>query len=277
MSALPVRLNHGDLERVPLDWTVGSGLSSGRSILVPADLVRRRMWRDAPRPDVFHVTSNGLAAGNTIEEATLHGLFEVIERDVLQRDYLGEGRRRTLIDPLSVLDGYCRGLVHRFLSVGMFLEITLVDSAYGIPVCAAYIWSEDYPLLFAGSGCHRDPHIALSRALTEAAQSRLTCIAGTRDDLDSHENAFAAHSARPEPAGPHTADWNAHITHYTPCTEDFGTEAVSVARQVAAVTGHEPVAVRLGQSDAYAGVKIIAPGLRMRLTRAIPRLRRNHG
>ena len=35
----------------------------------------------------------------------------------------------------------------------------------------------------AGSGCHLSADIALSRALTEAAQSRLTVIAGSRDDL----------------------------------------------------------------------------------------------
>jgi ribosomal protein S12 methylthiotransferase accessory factor len=34
-----------------------------------------------------------------------------------------------------------------------------------------------------GAGCHLDRTIALCRALTEAAQSRLTAIAGSRDDL----------------------------------------------------------------------------------------------
>ena len=36
---------------------------------------------------------------------------------------------------------------------------------------------------FHGAGCHPDRVIALTRALTEAAQSRLTYIAGIRDDL----------------------------------------------------------------------------------------------
>jgi len=34
-----------------------------------------------------------------------------------------------------------------------------------------------------GAGCHPDRTTALCRALTEAAQSRLTAIAGSRDDL----------------------------------------------------------------------------------------------
>ncbi len=39
---------------------------------------------------------------------------------------------------------------------------------------------------FWGAGCHFDRDVALIRALTEAAQSRLTYIVGARDDLD-HE------------------------------------------------------------------------------------------
>jgi ribosomal protein S12 methylthiotransferase accessory factor len=34
-----------------------------------------------------------------------------------------------------------------------------------------------------GSGCHPDPMVALARAASEAAQARLTRIAGARDDL----------------------------------------------------------------------------------------------
>ncbi len=35
----------------------------------------------------------------------------------------------------------------------------------------------------SGIGAHPDPVVALSRALTEAAQSRLTIISGSRDDI----------------------------------------------------------------------------------------------
>jgi ribosomal protein S12 methylthiotransferase accessory factor len=39
---------------------------------------------------------------------------------------------------------------------------------------------------FSGAGCHLSRGIALSRAITEAAQSRLTYISGSRDDLKRH-------------------------------------------------------------------------------------------
>ncbi|MFD8964311.1 YcaO-like family protein [Streptomyces sp. NPDC059568] len=276
MALLPVKLDHEGLKEIELDWVTGTGLTSGQDIPVPAGLARRRLRRDVRLLDLFHVTSNGLACGNTMDEAVLHALFEVVERDVLHRDYISGGQRRTLIDPQSVDDPYCRDLIDRFLAAGMFLEIALVDSEHQIPVCAAYIWSEDYPVVFAGSGCHRDPHIALSRALTEAAQSRLTCIAGTRDDLDSHENAFAARPSSPRPAWPGTADWNTLTHHYAPAEPDFTRETASVAARIASTTGYEPIAVPLHHCDAYSAAKVISPGLEMRIVRSIPRPGNHH-
>jgi len=41
--------------------------------------------------------------------------------------------------------------------------------------------------LARGAGCHLDPAVALSRALCEAAQSRLTRVAGTRDDIQRRD------------------------------------------------------------------------------------------
>jgi ribosomal protein S12 methylthiotransferase accessory factor len=40
---------------------------------------------------------------------------------------------------------------------------------------------------FRGAGCHPDRGVALARALTEAAQIRLTYIAGIRDDLPTSD------------------------------------------------------------------------------------------
>jgi ribosomal protein S12 methylthiotransferase accessory factor YcaO len=40
-----------------------------------------------------------------------------------------------------------------------------------------------YPQQATGAGCHTIATIALARAITEAAQSRLTHISGLREDL----------------------------------------------------------------------------------------------
>jgi ribosomal protein S12 methylthiotransferase accessory factor len=63
-----------------------------------------------------------------------------------------------------------------------------VTTDIGIPtlLCDIHDPSTDEPRRlrrFHGSGCHPDRTIALVRALTEAAQTRLTYITGIRDDL----------------------------------------------------------------------------------------------
>ncbi|MGW2748120.1 YcaO-like family protein [Streptomyces sp. NPDC001450] len=271
MHELPVKVDHPALADVALDWVTGHGLVTGDPVLIPADVVRRQAHRHVAEPEVFHVTSNGLACGNTLPEATLHALLETVERDVLHDDYVSGSQYRTLVDPATVTDPYCRDLVGKFLSAGMWLEIAWVDNAYGVPVCAAYIWSEDYPIVFAGSGCHFHPRIALSRALTEAAQSRLTCIAGTRDDLDSHENAFAASPDRPSQADIPVGDWTKLTHDFEPKDDDLGLHLAAIAAGVAGITGHEPIAFTLHNSPAYASVKVVSPGLEMRIVRSIPR------
>ncbi|MFJ3229024.1 YcaO-like family protein [Streptomyces sp. NPDC086783] len=50
---------------------------------------------------------------------------------------------------------------------------------WGIPCFAAFVWSEDFALLTAGSGAHSSASVALSRDNTEAVQSRLTLINGS--------------------------------------------------------------------------------------------------
>ena len=58
----------------------------------------------------------------------------------------------------------------------------------GIPVYVCYIADKssedpDQDAFHGGMGCHPTRAVALLRALTEAAQSRLTFISGARDDL----------------------------------------------------------------------------------------------
>lgn len=277
MHALPVKVEHPALADIPMDWVTGCGLATTGEVLVPADLLRRELHHDPRRPEVFAVTSNGLACGNTWDEATLHALLETVERDVLHRDWMCGGRRRTLVDPDSVTDPYCADLIGRFRTAGMWLEIVHVGGPYGIPVFAAYIWAEDYPIMFAGSGCHALPEIALSRALTEAAQSRLTCIAGTRDDLDSHEAAFTAQPERPELANLPAGIWADFAGPAIDHQPDVTRLLHQTVQRVAGITGYEPIAVTLWSSSAYAAVKVVAPGMEMRITRSIPRTRERHG
>ena len=70
----------GFAETLPLEWLRGTDFPSGDQVWVPACAVLKpRPGNRVPR--VFRGSTNGLASGNTIEEAVCHGLAEVIERD----------------------------------------------------------------------------------------------------------------------------------------------------------------------------------------------------
>jgi len=62
-----------------IDWIWGHDLSSDENILVPACAVYHPFQQDGVF--LFSTHTNGIAAGNTYEEAVIHGLAELIERD----------------------------------------------------------------------------------------------------------------------------------------------------------------------------------------------------
>lgn len=272
VTALPLTAPHPGpaLARITWDWTPATGLISHNNTLIPVDLVRRRTQRPPWSPDLLRATSTGLACGNSRDEALLHALLEVVERDVLFRDAQTGGRHRTLIKPATVQEPHARQVIDRITAAGTALEIALVDGPYGLPVCVAYLWSQDYPAVFAGGGCHTTASIALTRAITEAAQSRLAAIAGTRDDLPSDPTPTGTPSFRPPPTTGLTP-WP--LSADTPSAADgLAQQTADVARRLARVTGHEPLALYLSDpASPLQAVQTICPGTRSRTRRAMPR------
>ena len=167
----------------PLAWVRAESCNGERHGWLPRIMVELdfRMRLELP-PRLFELTSNGLASGNCREEALLHGLCELIERHAL---FLAreEPRRRVPLIPSSIEEPWLRGVLARMREAGM--KIALWDFTWeaGVPVMVADFAGPDFPHVWRGSGCHPDPAVALSRALTEAIQSRLTYISGARDDL----------------------------------------------------------------------------------------------
>ncbi|MGW5477730.1 YcaO-like family protein [Streptomyces sp. NPDC004008] len=273
VSGLPLTVPYPEdiLARMVWEWTPATGLVSGTKTVVPVDLVRRRAHRPEWAPDLLRATSTGLACGTTRDEALLHALYEVIERDVLYRDAAAAGGHRTLIDPCTVDDPYTCEVLDRLRAAGMSLELALVEGPYGLPVCVAYLWSEDVPTVFAGGGCHTSPHIAATRALTEAAQSRLAAIAGTRDDLPS-DYASPNTSLHQPQQRERLASWPEVTAHFAPDSGGFDDQAAHVARQVHRVTGHEPLVLDLSDpTEPFHALQVVCPGARSRIRRSMPR------
>jgi len=165
---------------MPFPWTVGYDLVHEEEIMVPASAVFHPL--PPQYPQLFRTSTNGLASGNTLEEAVFHALMEVIERDAWS---LAEASRRT--GPrVTDIDGALPGeLLSRFESAEVEVRIKDITSDLRIPTFAAVsddLRLRDPTLLTIGMGTHTSAGIALLRALTEVAQSRLTQIHGARED-----------------------------------------------------------------------------------------------
>jgi ribosomal protein S12 methylthiotransferase accessory factor len=179
----PFTLNLPKLRRYShnenLEWVQGHSLISGEEIFVPAEAVFHPYRREN---QLFRTNTNGLATGNVIEEAILHGLLEVIERDAWSLFELGVIKGKDLQVEHCNLAGE---LLRKFRDASVQVYIKNITSDIGIPTIAVAIDDEvtrDPALLSLGVGSHLVPEVALVRALTEAAQSRLTTIHGTRED-----------------------------------------------------------------------------------------------
>lgn len=169
-------------------WTAAQNLRTGQAAWLPHDLVHADLTGSQPAGGGFVVSSNGLAGGNSLTEAVIHSLCEVIERDSTARwQKLGRSLREpSRIDLVSIADADCAMLLDRLECADFDVGIWNTTGDTEIPSFHAAILDrrnrEGHP--GAGDGCHLSPSIAILRALTEAIQTRLTYIVGTRDDID---------------------------------------------------------------------------------------------
>jgi YcaO-like protein with predicted kinase domain len=173
-----------------LEWVAGIDLMSGREIFVPSDAV---VLDGTAQQSRFWQSSDGLASGNTIAEANLHALLERIERDAygLWQVASSGNRIKCCIGPLSLDDAVVADLAKRVSSAGLVLRLFDITSDIEIPCYSALIAPANiletrqslYPDVTHGSGAHPNPARAAIRAITEAAQARLTFISGARDDI----------------------------------------------------------------------------------------------
>jgi len=246
-------------DSVELDWVAGRGLLSGREVLVPIDVIRMDLTvpKDWARV-LFRPTSSGLATGNTAAEATLHGLHELIERDCMAAYCRTPVAQRRYVDPSGCQNPLTRQVYDALRAAGCRIVICDITGPTGVPCYAAAIWAPDVPMRCGGFGCHVDPAIAIGRAMAEAVQSRMAAIAGARDDIDD-----AAYQESPELIEPgDLAEFRAD----TGWADQGDLESVirHCAALVTAVTGAEPIVVRLDHADiGIPSVKVLTPGLRM--------------
>ena len=179
-----------DLE---IPWVEGYDLLQRHPVWAPFEVVHTNYTRPLPEGSgCFLASTNGLASGNCESEAICHAICEVIERDALALAQAEDPSLNCISAPRllleSVDDEACREVLARFRQAGLWTTVYDITSDLGIPCffCRITEASEGAPPFCPkteGFGCHSNREVALLRALTEAAQSRLTLISGSRDDL----------------------------------------------------------------------------------------------
>jgi ribosomal protein S12 methylthiotransferase accessory factor len=217
---------------------------------------------------VFLHSTNGLSSGNIRDEAVLHGLCEVIERDALAlfEHAAPEARTNRRLDLTSIDDPVACRLLEQ-LALAEILPIAWdATSDVGVATIRVTLYDNTSdpvtrPLPTSlGAGCHPDRRIAFCRAVTEAAQGRLTAIAGSRDDIgrphyrDSQSAAaLAAHRA------------TAHGTG----ERSFGSVPTHVADTVTADLDHVLTQLERAGLDRTIFVDLGRPGMPVSVVRVI--------
>ncbi|MGK5627875.1 YcaO-like family protein [Streptomyces sp. URMC 123] len=262
-------------DRTPLDWVEAVGALSGRPVPVPRDAVVIDDLADGTwHPPGLLRTTNGLASGNTRTEAVVHALHELIERDSVHAVAEVPVHERTHLDLSSVTDPDAAPVLERFRAAGAWLEVVVVPNRWNLPCFAAYVWSHDFPVIAAGSGLHTDPTVALLRAVTEAAQSRLTAITGTRDDLDPGVYGRSMLRSRAPVTAGEAVSWDSVRGAFPRQFRDTGEELRFLAAEIEARTGHEPLVVDLSGVPWLGVVKVVVAGLAFDARHSIPRPRK---
>lgn len=144
-------------------WIPGYSLVSNENKFVPVMLMK---WISA---------TNGIAAGNTIEEAIVHATCEIFERDALIKylRYMAPAPAKTVI-PESISDKRIQEILKFFDDKN--IEVIIKDLSYGIyPVYAIMTFNHNIPenqlgMNYIKSGCAMDNTEALMRCFTERMQ-----------------------------------------------------------------------------------------------------------
>ncbi|QSO53694.1 YcaO-like family protein [Alicyclobacillus curvatus] len=150
-------------------WVWAHSFARGEAVLVPEQIAYFGAVKKGELRFVYE-TSNGCAVGASIEEAILHGVFEVIERDLFLNMWYGRIPLPELDveadSPMEVRAWYAQlsgqGFVIRLFNLSLDLDVPAVLAVAINPQHTA-------PNLLMAAGCHLNPYQAMTSALRELA------------------------------------------------------------------------------------------------------------
>jgi len=151
------------LESIPLAWVKAYSFKQDKEVLFPLPWFYR----------IYGTT--GWAAGNTLEEAVLQSLEEIIERHCIS--LVIEGKKAVpTINISSINSPLVQELIEKIKNAGIEIFIKDFSLDLGIPTLAV-ITHDHHALIstikvYATAGTHLNPEFAVIRGLNELAQHR---------------------------------------------------------------------------------------------------------
>jgi ribosomal protein S12 methylthiotransferase accessory factor len=149
-------------------WAPAFDLAEGAGAWLPAETVQYPPPEERIKPAI----TTGLGLGNSTVEATLSGLYEVVERDATMLGWYSEYEPLGLEVEADEEDGAFDRLRRRANAEGLSVSASLLTQDVDVPVVAVTVHRDDeWPAFAAGSGCALDPVAAAESALSEALQN----------------------------------------------------------------------------------------------------------
>ena len=155
-----------------LNWISVRRMSDDEPCWLPTDLCLRRAAPDFVPPLRL---STGCAAGLTPEDATLHAMLELIERDAVALWWRGGLRGRAIV-PDSEAGDAAATLVSQVRQTASGRQTWLLDitTDLGIPVVAAFSTRQDGDAFALGMAARASLAEAARSAISEMCQSELS-------------------------------------------------------------------------------------------------------
>ena len=210
----------------PMYWKAGKWLDTSEAVYLPA-ISTYMNFPVAPADCFTQTTSNGLAAGSTVEDATLRALYELIERDAFMLFWLAG------LPALPIAIDDFDQLAHRALveveRIGARIELYSIDVGTGHPtvVCIGFGDGKSWPGVTVGLGTHGDIDVALRKAVFEhnhyGSYIRQLMLSGAPTKIRCKEDVYLALDHGLYYIDPARADalhsFRAHVGQPTPLAE----------------------------------------------------------
>ena len=136
-----------------------------------------------------------MAAGNSLLEAIVYGLYEVIEHDIYacwETTAFFNQLRRVNIDHSSIQDEALQALVSDLTGRGHQVHFFNLINRYDIPMVLCALYESDREVVFSGITCRLNLQDAMTHSFHEALNGHFVTYYGSRDDRRGFEQESAS-------------------------------------------------------------------------------------